>query len=115
MDDDGPVTMHIAAPPATTIKIRVFRRCLTDLADSIGDPWSHNRFVPRSPFRFASPGQRVCALMISSARDRAIWDDQIVGRVQLLAEILDLCRPSAASGAHASTERGGADASYRRN
>ena len=37
------------------------------------------------PVRVA--GQRVCALVVA-AREPSNWDDQIVGRVQLLAEIL---------------------------
>ena len=33
-------------------------------------------------------GHRVCALIVTSARDASVWDQQLVSRIQLLAEIL---------------------------
>src|SRR4029079_14540650 len=33
-------------------------------------------------------GQRVCALVVPSGRDVSVWDEQLVNRIQLLAEIL---------------------------
>ncbi len=37
------------------------------------------------PVRVA--GQRVCALIVASARSASVWDEQITGRLQLIAEI----------------------------
>ena len=80
--DDGSLATHICRELHDD-EIRVFR-IPADLADSIGDPGS-NPSALAVPVRVA--GQRVCALVIA-AREPSNWDDQIVGRVQLLAEIL---------------------------
>ena len=53
-------------------------------SDAVGEA-GPIRSVLGVPVRVA--GQRLCALVIA-ARDGALWDEQIVGRVQLLAEIL---------------------------
>lgn len=85
---DGPLTAHIVGLLQDD-RVRVVK-IPDDLGADVFDPASQRADRIRSavgvPVRVA--GQPACALIVTSVRDVAVWGDQILGRVQLLAEIL---------------------------
>jgi formate hydrogenlyase transcriptional activator len=87
-DTDGPLTAHIVGLLHGD-RVRVVK-IPDDLAVDVFDTASQRVDRLRSalgvPVRVA--GQPACALIVTSVRDAAVWGDQIIGRVQLLAEIL---------------------------
>jgi len=84
-DADGPLTMHIVGLLGGD-QVRIVK-VPDDLAmDPDSQHGNRIRSAVAVPVRIA--GQSVCALIVGSVRDAATWSDPIIGRVQLLAEIL---------------------------
>src|SRR4029079_12798125 len=87
-DAEGPLTSHIVGlltgDQARIVKVP--QDLAVQTLDREGEPTDCIRSAIGVPVRVA--GQRAFALIVSSVRDVAIWTDQIIGRVQLLAEIL---------------------------
>ena len=87
-DIDGPLTLHIVAllhgdQPRI---IRVPHGLAPHAFDPDGQHLDPIRSAVGVPVYVG--GQRVCAFIVSSVRDAAVWSDHVVSRIQLLAEIL---------------------------
>ena len=89
MDDAGgsltvEIAQHIDGDQPRTLRIP--EDLSPEAIDRLGPRLEHIGSAIGVPVRVA--GHRVCALIVTSARDASVWDQQLVSRIQLLAEIL---------------------------